>query len=262
MTAVMLHTSSAYRLYCLAMDIQGKMAVPALEPAALQINGCDGDSHAWSTNGNGAVDNGASARTAENDDPFAAPSTANKVNKGSQGNGAALTGADEPSKDEKEQAGTSVLVEYMRGKHLSAEMMPAATVSSATLAERCRADVTRGLELIMQELMLASMDISQAYADRGSALDADSQLRHTLQVATYLRSPIMLARVESRIAELNIRMRQFDKTAENLASVRAGLEGVSGLFSGLITHLKRTSELIDSLTVPTTYMPKCSLAIC
>ena len=88
---------------------------------------------------------------------------------------------------------------------------------------------------MVQELLTACIQLANGYALRGSAAHAEAQLSVAHQLAGYLRAPLMVASVESRMAELNIRMCRFGVSEEKLAAARAGFAGVRSLFRAVPT---------------------------
>nr|XP_018264106.1 uncharacterized protein I303_03986 [Kwoniella dejecticola CBS 10117]OBR86264.1 hypothetical protein I303_03986 [Kwoniella dejecticola CBS 10117] len=130
------------------------------------------------------------------DDPFGAPLPPSAKPK--------IDGADEPSKDTK-SANAQANQTSFSGKHLSAYQWN-----------------------IAFSLLSTTLDLSNAFAYRGTVKDCEYFLKLAAGIAEVVKSDIMQARIESKQAELYFRMRKFEQMGEKLESANTALNTIEG----------------------------------
>ncbi|WVR04981.1 hypothetical protein IAU60_001993 [Kwoniella sp. DSM 27419] len=126
------------------------------------------------------------------DDPFGAPPPKSEPKP---------SGADEPSKDSKTPLPSQVT--HYTGKHLSSIQWQTAS-----------------------SLINSLIDVSAAFAYRGSVRDAEYFLKLAGSVAEAVKSDVLVARIGAKEAELLFRMRKWDETGTKLESAAEALSQV------------------------------------
>nr|XP_019013302.1 uncharacterized protein I206_01368 [Kwoniella pini CBS 10737]OCF52083.1 hypothetical protein I206_01368 [Kwoniella pini CBS 10737] len=130
------------------------------------------------------------------DDPFGAPLPPSAKPK--------VDGADEPSKDSK-IAKTQLNQSTFNGKHLSAYQWNIAC-----------------------SLLNTILDLSNAFAYRGTVKECEYFLNLALGMAETVKSDVLQARIQSKQAELCFRMRKFEEMGEKLENANTALHAIEG----------------------------------
>jgi len=112
---------------------------------------------------------------------------------------------------------------YFASKHLDGLQW-----FSAEVSKQNPADHHAGVDI--QNLLDATLAYTSLLANRGSVKEVDYYLRVSTEVASIVRSPIILSRVGAQSAELQARLNQFEASLTKLsaAEAEAGTADMSG----------------------------------
>nr|XP_019002345.1 uncharacterized protein I203_04824 [Kwoniella mangroviensis CBS 8507]OCF65806.1 hypothetical protein I203_04824 [Kwoniella mangroviensis CBS 8507] len=133
--------------------------------------------------------------TTNTDDPFGVPLPPSAKPK--------IDGADEPSKDS--QIAPPSQTTHFTGKHLHSFQWH-----------------------IASSLLSTTLDLSNAFAYRGTVRDCEYFLRIAGGVAGAVKSDVILARVGAKEAELNFRMKKWEVVGEKLEGAASALNAIEG----------------------------------
>ncbi|WWD01675.1 hypothetical protein V866_008621 [Kwoniella sp. B9012] len=133
--------------------------------------------------------------TTDADDPFGVPLPPSAKPK--------IDGADEPSKDS--QVAPPSQTTHFTGKHLHSFQWH-----------------------IASSLLSTILDLSNAFAYRGTVRDCEYFLRIAGGVAGAVKSDVILARVGAKEAELNFRMKKWEVVGEKLEGAASALNAIEG----------------------------------
>ncbi|WVQ70354.1 uncharacterized protein L199_008581 [Kwoniella botswanensis] len=133
--------------------------------------------------------------TTDTDDPFGVPLPPSAKPK--------INGADEPSKDS--QVASPSQTTHFTGKHLHSFQWH-----------------------IASSLLSTILDLSNAFAYRGTVRDCEYFLRIAGGVAGAVRSDVISARVGAKEAELNFRMKKWEVVGEKLEGAASALNAIEG----------------------------------
>ncbi|OCF72123.1 hypothetical protein I204_07388 [Kwoniella mangroviensis CBS 8886] len=133
--------------------------------------------------------------TTDTDDPFGVPLPPSAKPK--------IDGADEPSKDS--QIAPPSQTTHFTGKHLHSFQWH-----------------------IASSLLSTTLDLSNAFAYRGTVRDCEYFLRIAGGVAGAVKSDVILARVGAKEAELNFRMKKWEVVGEKLEGAASALNAIEG----------------------------------
>nr|XP_019042993.1 hypothetical protein I302_08702 [Kwoniella bestiolae CBS 10118]OCF21923.1 hypothetical protein I302_08702 [Kwoniella bestiolae CBS 10118] len=136
-----------------------------------------------------------SPKAIEDDDPFGAPLPPSSKPK--------LDGADEPSKDSKTPLPSQTT--QFTGKHLHSFQWH-----------------------IASSLLSTTLDLSNAFAYRGTVRDSEYFLKVAHGIAGAVKSDVILARVGAKEAELNFKMRKWEVVGEKLEEAAGALNAIEG----------------------------------